>query len=241
MSDLSPRRSLTFVAFVPTVRESCIGFAAGILRQFVNTKVQTIVTVADSAATVVCAMQGASIAARHGLDLFGVLFISIVVSIGGGVIRDVLLGVRPAAINNWRTPAIAIVTGLLTFIFHPQASYIASMAVTTLDAAVLAMFAIVGVHTATRHGAGPVMAATLGTVTAVGGGVVRDVLLARVPAILTADIYAVAAFFAGLVFVASRRCGVPPALASVVGGAACFALRMAAVAGGWQLPKIPVV
>lgn len=238
MSDMSSRN---FPACARSVCEIRTGFMAVALRRFARVRIQTVVAVADGAATVVCATQGATIAARYGLDLFGVLFISIVVSIGGGVMRDLLLGVRPAAIGNWRSPIIAMVTGLLTFIFHPQVGHFVTMAVTTLDAAGLALFAIVGVHTASRHGVGPIMAATLGTVTAVGGGVVRDLLLARVPVILNADIYALAAFFAGLVFVAGRRCGLPPASASVIGGAACFALRMAAVVGGWQLPKIPLV
>jgi uncharacterized membrane protein YeiH len=237
MSDMS--RDLPTCAH--PVREARTGFTGVALRRLARVKIQTVVTVADSVATVVCAIQGATVAARYGLDLFGVLLISVVVSIGGGVIRDLLLGVRPAAIGNWCNPAIAMVTGLLIFVFHPQVGHFVAMAVTTLDAAGLALFAIVGVHKASRHGAGPLMAATLGTVTAVGGGVIRDLLLARVPVILGADIYALAAFFAGLVFIAGRRCGLPPASASIVGGAACFALRMAAVVGGWQLPKIPLV
>jgi uncharacterized membrane protein YeiH len=74
-------------------------------------------------------------------------------------------------------------------------------------------------------------------VTGVGGGVIRDILLARVPLVLRADIYATAAFFGALVVVVGRRAGLPPGWAAFVGGVACFALRMMAVVFGWHLPQ----
>ena len=77
----------------------------------------------------------------------------------------------------------------------------------------------------------------MGTVTGVGGGVIRDILLARVPLVLRADIYATAAFFGALVVVVARRAGLPPGWAAFVGGVACFALRMMAVVFGWHLPQ----
>jgi uncharacterized membrane protein YeiH len=70
------------------------------------------------------------------------------------------------------------------------------------------------------------------------GGVIRDILLARVPMVLVADIYASAAFAGGLVLVVSRRVGLSPMAAALLGGAACFILRVASVTYGWQLPKI---
>jgi len=77
----------------------------------------------------------------------------------------------------------------------------------------------------------------MGTITGVGG-VIRDILLARVPMVLVADIYASAAFAGGVVLVVSRRLGLSPMAAALLGGAACFILRVASVTYGWQLPKI---
>lgn len=83
----------------------------------------------------------------------------------------------------------------------------------------------------------PFVAMLLGTVTGVGGGVVRDILLARVPVVLQADFYASAAFVGALIVVVARRVGVPPGWAAFAGGLACFVLRLVAVAQGWHLPK----
>ncbi|WP_408247281.1 trimeric intracellular cation channel family protein [Paraburkholderia xenovorans] len=81
----------------------------------------------------------------------------------------------------------------------------------------------------------------MGTVTGVGGGVIRDVLLARVPLVLHADIYATAAFAGAFIVVVARRAGLPPGAAALAGGSACFILRVLAVTYGWQLPKVSPV
>jgi uncharacterized membrane protein YeiH len=83
----------------------------------------------------------------------------------------------------------------------------------------------------------PSIAVLLGAITAVGGGVVRDVLLAQIPAVLRVDIYATAALTGSLVMVAGHRIGVPRTTAAILGGAVCFTLRMLAVWQNWQLPK----
>lgn len=202
-------------------------------------RLEQVVLAADLAGTVVFAIEGASAAMHAGLDLLGVLVLSFVVALGGGVIRDLLIGAAPpSAVRDWRYPALAFVTGLLTFLFHTRVAAFSAPALTTLDAAGLGLFAVAGAEKALEFRIHPFIATLMGTITGCGGGVVRDMLLARVPMVLVADIYASAAFVGAVVVVVGRRLGWPPALAAVLGALACFALRMAAVTYGWQLPKI---
>jgi uncharacterized membrane protein YeiH len=107
---------------------------------------------------------------------------------------------------------------------------------TTLDAAGLALFAVAGTEKALNADIHPFSAILLGTITAVGGGTTRDVLLGQVPAILRVDVYATAALFGASVLVACRRLGLSAPLAAATGGGACFLLRAIAVWQHWQLP-----
>jgi len=206
------------------------------------------VLVADLAGTAVFAAEGAITAMQSGLDLLGLMVLSFVVALGGGVIRDLLIGATPPnAVRDWRYPALAFLTGLLTFIFHGEARNLSAPLLMALDAAGLSLFAVAaglslfavaGAQKALSYGIGPFISTLMGTITGVGGGVIRDILLARVPMVLVADIYASAAFVGGVVLVVSRRFGLPPMAAALLSGAACFILRVASVSYGWQLPKV---
>ena len=202
-------------------------------------KIETIVLVADLAGTAVFAAEGAITAMQSGLDLLGVMVLSFVVALGGGVIRDLLIGATPPnAVRDWRYPALAFLTGLLTFVFHGEARNLLAPLLMVLDAAGLSLFAVAGAQKALSYGISPFISTLMGTITGVGGGVIRDILLARVPMVLVADIYASAAFVGAVVLVVSRRFGLPPMAAALLSGAACFILRVASVSYGWQLPKV---
>ena len=202
-------------------------------------KIETIVLVADLAGTAVFAAEGAITAMQSGLDLLGVMVLSFVVALGGGVIRDLLIGATPPnAVRDWRYPALAFLTGLLTFIFHAEARNLSAPLLMALDAAGLALFAVAGAQKALSYGIGSFISTLMGTITGVGGGVVRDILLARVPMVLVADIYASAAFVGGVVLVVGRRFGLSPMAAALLSGVACFTLRVASVTYGWHLPKV---
>jgi uncharacterized membrane protein YeiH len=109
-------------------------------------------------------------------------------------------------------------------------------AIVGLDAAGLALFAVAGTEKALAFGINPFVSTLLGTITAVGGGTVRDLLLAQVPVVLRADVYATAALVGAVVLVVARRLGVPPAPAAVLSGFACFGLRVVSVWQHWSLP-----
>jgi uncharacterized membrane protein YeiH len=104
------------------------------------------------------------------------------------------------------------------------------------DAAGLALFAVAGTQKALAHGLSPGMAVLLGMLTGVGGGMVRDILLAQVPSVLRSDLYAVAALLGGSVVVLGAAMDLHPALSASLGAASCFALRVAAIRYRLQLP-----
>jgi len=198
-----------------------------------------LVAALDVAGTALFAVEGAGRAMQGGLDLFGVLVLAFATALGGGVIRDVLLGdTPPAALRDGRLPALAFAAGALAFLLHGPAAMLPAPLLVWLDAAGLAVFAVAGAAKALGRGLGPLVAVLLGTITGCGGGTVRDVLLAQVPAILRVDVYATAALLGAAVFVAATRLGLPRPAAALLGAAACLALRMAAVTWRWSLPRV---
>jgi uncharacterized membrane protein YeiH len=149
-----------------------------------------------------------------------------------------LIGATPPnAMRDWRYPALTFVAGALTSVFYRSTHEFAGQLMIVLDAAGLSLFAVAGVEKALMYGIQPFIAALMGTITAVGGGVIRDVLLARIPVVLQADVYATAAFAGAVAVLPARRAGMTPSAAAIVGGTICFALRVTAVSRGWQLPK----
>jgi len=104
------------------------------------------------------------------------------------------------------------------------------------DAAGLAFFAVAGTQKALLHGLHPVMAALLGMLTGIGGGMLRDVLVTEIPAVLRADLYALAALAAAAVVVVGTLLHLPPLPTAIAGGALCFGLRFGAIRYGWRLP-----
>jgi uncharacterized membrane protein YeiH len=194
---------------------------------------------ADLLGTLVFAAEGAMTAIRGNLDFFGVVVLSFVTAVGGGIIRDLLLGATPpAALQDWRYATIAFAAGAGTFLLYWWVSAVPTWLIVGLDAAGLALFAIAGTEKALSHGMHPFIAVLLGTITGVGGGTVRDVLLAQVPALLRADIYAVAAMAGAVVMVTGRALRWPASVAAVFGGIVCFGLRIVSVWQHWSLPHV---
>lgn len=199
-----------------------------------------LVVVLDLLGIFVFALEGALAGSSGHFDVLGVLVLSFSTALGGGILRDLLIGVRPVtAVRDWRYSAIAFGASSLVFFFHAVVSKVPAPLLITLDAAGLSLCAVAGAEKAMTNGIHPAVAVLLGAVTGVGGGVIRDLLMNRSPGVLHTDIYAVAALFGATVMViAQRRLGVPPSLASFLGGIACFGLRLVAVWQNWQLPRL---
>ncbi len=205
--------------------------------------IRTLVLALDLCGTFVFALSGAAVGIRHRLDLFGVLVLSFLAATAGGITRDVLLGATPpAAILDWRYPAVSILAGLVTFLWYPIRDRYPiedrlRKPVLVLDAAGLALFAVAGALKALAFQLGPVAAVLTGVLTAVGGGVVRDVLVREVPTVLQpSELYAVAALVGAGVVVGGRMLGFPSDVTVLAGAGACFGLRLIAVRRGWRLP-----
>lgn len=190
----------------------------------------------DLAGTFVFAISGAAAAVKHRLDVFGALVLSLVAASAGGVVRDVLIGaVPPAALQDWRYVAVALVAGAVVLLRHRAVERLRNP-VQLFDAAGLALFAVAGTHKALVFHLGPVPAALLGMLSGIGGGVVRDLLVAEVPAVLHAEIYAVAALAGAGVVVAGSWLGTSSSVATTAGALLCFGLRIMSLRRGWRLP-----
>lgn len=190
----------------------------------------------DLAGTFVFALSGAAAGVKRRLDLFGVLVLSFAAGNSGGIFRDLLIGATPpAAISDWRYLAVSLFAGVLTFFWYPAINRLRSP-VLIFDGAGLALFCVSGAQKAIGFGLDPVMAALLGMVTGVGGGMARDVLLSDVPVVLRSDIYAVAALAGAAVVVIGDALQLPSAATTCAGAALCFGLRLAAIRHGWHLP-----
>jgi uncharacterized membrane protein YeiH len=190
----------------------------------------------DLAGTFVFALSGAMAGIKHRLDVFGVLVLSFVAANTGGITRDVLIGaVPPGAINDWHYLGVSLVAGIITFCF-PSAIMRRWNPVLLFDAAGLALFAVSGAHKALVYELSPIMAILLGTLTGIGGGMARDLLLSEIPIVLRADLYAVAALAGAAIVVIANMLQLPSGAAALIGAALCFGLRVLAMRYGWRLP-----
>ncbi len=196
----------------------------------------SLLIVLDLIGTFVFAISGAGAGVRRRLDLFGTLFVAFVAGNLGGITRDVLIGsVPPAAISNSWYLAVSLLAGVITFYLSSAVDKLSSP-ILVFDAAGLALFAVSGAQKALAFGLDPVMAALLGMVTGVGGGLARDVLVAEIPVVLRADIYAVAALAGAGVVVIGPLLHIPATATTIVGALLCFGLRLMAIHRRWHLP-----
>jgi uncharacterized membrane protein YeiH len=190
----------------------------------------------DGLGSFVFALSGGLLAVQKRFDLFGVLVLSFVVAVTGGIIRDLLIGaVPPAAITSWHTLAIAVFGGLLTFYVFPVLQLL-GRDILLFDAIGLAVFAVTGTQKALHYGIDPVMAAVLGMVSGIGGGMARDLLAGDIPNVLRADLYALAALAAAGIVSLGEVLGARPLYPMLLGAAACIFLRLMAIYRGWRVP-----
>ena len=183
------------------------------------------------------ALSGGLVAVKKRLDLFGVLVLSGAAALGGGVIRDVLIGeLPPVGISDWRLLTCALVAGLVTFLYHPGVERI-SRFVRVLDAAGLAVFAIGGSLKALGAGMDPLTSVVVGGITAVGGGIVRDVLAGQVPEVLRREMYALPALLGSILIVTAHHYDLVNAFTIWGCVALVFSTRMVAVVLDVHAPK----
>jgi uncharacterized membrane protein YeiH len=184
----------------------------------------------------VFAISGALVAVRKDLDVFGVLVLAGATGLGGGFLRDVLIDATPpAALTDWRYLMVPVVAGLVTFRFHPAVGRM-ERGVNIFDAFGLALFCVTGALKALEYGLGPLPAALMGLLTAIGGGIIRDLLTGRVPVVFRGEIYATAALVGAAIAVVGDELGWPVLIGALLGGGACLAWRLLAIRRGWRAP-----
>lgn len=194
------------------------------------------VTFIEWCAVAVFAVTGALVASRKQMDIFGFVLLGTVTGIGGGTVRDLMLGSLPVF---WvKEPAnlvvCTVVSAVVFFTAHiPQSRY---RLVLWLDAVGLALVAIIGAERGLAAGAGPLVAITMGVITAVFGGIIRDILAAESPLILRREIYVTAAMAGAALFVLLAGIGVSRAVALGAGFVVAFAIRALAITYEWSLP-----
>ena len=207
----------------------------------------TIFTILDIIGTIAFAVSGAMLAVQKKVDLFGVLFLGVITAVGGGVTRDVLLGqIPPLAFRKPVDIAIAAAAALVVFILAKifKTHYLENAErvnpyFNICDAAGLGIFTVTGAQAAIDLGfsSNPFLVISMGMLTAVGGGLLRDIIIQEVPYVLKKHIYAVASIIGGVAFWALCQCGFTSAWAAASGAAVTFVVRILATIFKWNLPK----
>ncbi len=197
----------------------------------------TLLRVFDLIGIFVFALSGGVLAVRKRLDLFGVLVLACATAVTGGIVRDVLIGaIPPASLADWRYLVVAMLAGLVTFRWCGLIERLRNP-VQLFDAAGLALFAVLGTGKALAFGLSPFAATLLGIITGIGGGVARDLLVARTPVVLQqTELYAMAALVGSGVVALAATFHLPQLPAMVIGALLCFGLRFMSIRRGWKLP-----
>jgi uncharacterized membrane protein YeiH len=196
--------------------------------------------VLDLAGTFAFGLNGALTAVRAvRLDIVGVITLGMITALGGGIIRDILLDdLPPATFEDWRYLAVAAAGAFIAFVLGRRLDRLAG-AITVFDAIGLSVFAVTGASKAMDFGLGPAQAVILGTITGVGGGTLRDVLIRQVPSVLSTGLYAVPAFVGAAITVAATLLGVYGLPAATTAAAACLLIRLLGVHFSLHAPKPP--
>ena len=202
-----------------------------------------VLLVLDLVGTFAFALNGALTAVRTAhLDIVGVITLGIITAVGGGIIRDVLLGaLPPATFVDWRYLAVAGGGGFIAFLFSRWLARF-TIPIDVLDAAGLSLFTVTGASKALELGVGPAQAILLGAMTGVGGGTVRDVLIRQVPSVLSRGLYAIPALVGAALVVAAASGGVHHVLGvpiALIAAGVCFLIRIVGLLFSLDAPKPP--
>lgn len=192
----------------------------------------------DLAGTFVFAISGATAAKQRGMDLFGICAIAFTVACGGGIIRDLCIGaIPPAGLTNWHYLAATIIAAAMTVSLYPFVQRL-NQPVLLFDALGLSLFAVTGAQKSLAYGNNAEVAVLLGITTAVGGGVLRDILLNRIPVILEKEIYASAALIGTLIVVSGNYIQwLSSDWITIIALVVCFMLRLLSLHYHWNLPS----
>ena len=192
----------------------------------------------DMAGVFVFAASGALTAANKKMDIFGFIVIAMITAVGGGTLRDVILDVPVFWLSQSTYVWITLSAAVLTFIFT-QAFHKGQVLFLWFDAIGLAVFCVLGAAKTFAITNDPTIAVMMGVVSAVVGGMIRDIICNDIPLIFHSEIYATAAFSGAFIFVLLMSFDLSQSTSMLFGLVAAFALRSAGILWGWALPKSP--
>lgn len=200
----------------------------------------TSLLVLDLLGTFAFALNGGLTAVRVArVDIVGVLTLGMITAMGGGIIRDILLGdVPPATFRDWRYLTVAAAGALIAFAFSWLLNRL-TIPIEILDAVGLSVFAVTGASKAMEFGLGPAQAIILGAITAVGGGTIRDALVLRIPSVLSEGLYAIPALVGATITVITTIAGVYGLIAAISAAVVCWVIRIVGVMYKLNAPQPP--
>jgi uncharacterized membrane protein YeiH len=197
-----------------------------------------LIYVLDILGTFAFAISGAQVAKKKQFDIFGVIIIAFVTAVGGGMIRDVLINAHPinwiGDLNYVWTILIAVLT---MYLFRSKVAHL-SKTLFLFDTIGISVFTLLGLQKGLDYNLHPFLALIMGMVSAVFGGVIRDVLTRKVPLIFKKEIYASACLIGGVVYLSLGFLDVSENIQFVLSGLVIFAIRLVAVKYKLELPKI---
>jgi len=183
----------------------------------------------------VFALSGALAAARKQMDIFGYMVLAVLPAVGGGTVRDLILNTSVFWVEQSIYILIAVGAGILTFLISVRVGQ-RFIVLEWADAIGLSLFCVLGASKALALTGDPVLAVTLGVVTAVVGGILRDIVCNEIPLILKREIYATAAMAGATIYCLCNAADMSEQLSLICGGFSAFMVRSMALIFGWSLP-----
>ncbi|MDN3653351.1 trimeric intracellular cation channel family protein [Thalassotalea ponticola] len=193
----------------------------------------TFIYYADIFGVIVFALSGALMAGRYRLDPFGVMVLAAITAVGGGTIRDIILGAPVFWTVQTEYIVVIFCTALATILFIREPKHVPKRFMHISDAFGLALFAVLGTQKALAYQQPMLVAIIMGTITGVAGGMIRDVICNQIPLILRQEIYATAALIGSVLFVVLIHMGVSQHLAGSLAMLSALVLRLAGIY--WQV------
>jgi len=191
----------------------------------------------DILGTAAFATSGALSAMNRKLDVFGIFIIAFVTGIGGGTVRDILIGNTPVTwMDNIIYLYLILIVTILTIIFRKKINYLKT-SLFLFDTIGLGIFTIIGVETGIQNNLNPIISVTLGVMTGTFGGVIRDILCNEIPVIFRKEIYATACLVGGGVFIILRKLGVEMEIIYIVTSLIVIIIRLVVVKFKISLPN----
>ncbi|TVZ51128.1 trimeric intracellular cation channel family protein [Dokdonia sp. Hel_I_53] len=195
-------------------------------------------TIIDILGTISFAISGALTAMRKKLDLFGILIIALVTSVGGGTLRDILIGKTPVSwMLNMTFVYVIFGATMIAIIFRSYLKYV-RRSLFLFDTIGIALYTMAGVQIATAAGLSPVICVIIGTISACFGGVIRDILCNEIPIIFHKEIYATTCILGASIFLMLTHYGLQTSWSMVIAGSIIITIRTLAVVKGWSLPSV---